>query len=140
VYCGRPVDSNRGAPRYQESPAAQRGYEPPPEREPGPPRGRDYAPPPARGAPSVRDYPQQLPNRDYPPPRGRDYEPPPGRDFAPPPEREGRGGFNPNTPGRPVRENEARFQPPIRGRDGEPFCPRRDDTIQDGLCKPYIGR
>jgi hypothetical protein len=134
IFCGRLVDPNRGAPRYQEP--SERDYGRPPVREQEQPPERDYAPPP-------REY-GQPPAREYGPPPSRESGPPPGRDFTPPapPPQERQQSREPNRDnfGRPPPRDETRYQPPVRGRNGEWFCPQRNDTIQDGLCKPYIGR
>ena len=87
VVCGRPVDPsrldpNRGAPRYQEAPPAERYYGPPPTRESAAPPARDFGPP------SGREFGPPQPDRDYGPPPGRESAVPPSRDRAPPPRRE----------------------------------------------------
>lgn len=81
---------------------------------------RYYRPPP----PGY--YPPPPPPRYY-------YEEPPRRYYGPPPD-EGTI-FQFNFGGR----DERRYAPPVRGRDGKPYCPQRGYTIQDGLCKPYRG-
>jgi len=161
VVCGRPVDPsrvdpNRGAPRYQEAPPAERYYGPPPARESAAPPARDFGPP------SGREFGPPQPDRDYGPPPGResavppsrdrappprrefrpapserDYRPPPGRESAPPPEREI--GREPRNLGRVYQDNEPRYPLPLPGPNGQLSCPR-DLALQDGFCKPYVRR
>ena len=161
VVCGRQVDPNRAAPgRVEPNRNAPRYQDAPPERYYGPPPGRESAAPPPRdyAPPSNRDY-GPAPERDYGPPSGRESAAPPARDYAPPPRREYRGpperdygppperdprnsdprNSDPRNLGRLYQDNEPRYQPPMRGPNGQWSCPR-DFAIQDGLCKPYIRR
>jgi hypothetical protein len=128
VVCGRQVDPNRvdpnrvdpnrgGGPRYQQ-PAPQRSYGPP-ARDSGPPDGDDGPPP----------------NRES------EYGPPPRREYAPPPPPgwDQGGDFNRRNAGRPFRDDEPRYQPPARGPNGQWVC-QRGFALQDGLCRPYVGR